>query len=1015
MTWSCPACTLENAWSALECEACGGPPAAAAHVVRLPAELVAAPAPAYPIESEPVVAVVRHGSSSSSSSSSTSSNSSSSDNSNSSRRGGAGSPHDLLPVARVSSSGQTGPVPVARVSSGALLPLAAAEREHEPQEYGTRQLQLQQEEQQQHSQSRLDEALNSAVHVSVREGRGRARYRVTCKEVIDEWVASQRVANREHGLSLFQALVDSDLVQRVPYVLWPVARDSADEEWTFGRRYGVRPSSTSSRAAQRSVLQERVRVACQVCGHAEVMRPKRSASVVEGNAAAVLPPAPVPTPTSASTSTSADRAEASVDSSATDEASVSLSKSTEMANSGSASLSSRGSASPESSGAVVVPRSESQEACGSRSASPSVAQSETWKCPACTFVNELPMELVDEALRVLSPAPPGGFFSRLATAAPFQWLGSAVGVAAENKLSGAGVWGESRPSDRAMGEIVRKAIARAVLEPVALLEQGSDDVASAAVPSVSELFAKDRRGRFGPWRCDAPTGGGPGASPSDTPGASPGASPGAAAGVAAAAAAAAPMPSLDGQPPQVEPSPSYEGLLTVYAPLALKQMRAMFGVTEDMFAESLLDHELVPPGGLALQRAPASPVAHTHPLSPSSGSSGGPGSSEGSGGAGGKSGALLLFSSCGHFVVKSLTKRELGVLLGMLPEWFRHAAAHPNTLLPRIYGLYKVRAGGRPWYVVVSNNAFDSPLHVTAAFDLKGSTASRFVAPLEQREHMDRTGRRPTLKDLNWRRPVALEAQLRARLLEQLDADMAFLEQQGIMDYSLLVGISDGPGGAGGAEHLVPPLAPAPVGAASPSGPDPRRHSSFKEARAAAEAEAEAEAALRVHVEGDTSSEGRSAVPRNAWQQRFGGLRCEATGATVFVQLIDVLQRYDLSKKAERFFKTTFVTTLADLASSVGASLQREEEVTCPGCRARWREPTARLQALAKAAPDGLAPLRCDSCALRFEAAPLQSGDSNISSLEPTAYRARLIAFLRQKVFEDFDPLREAERKRLGF
>ncbi len=56
---------------------------------------------------------------------------------------------------------------------------------------------------------------------------------------------------------------------------------------------------------------------------------------------------------------------------------------------------------------------------------------------------------------------------------------------------------------------------------------------------------------------------------------------------------------------------------------------------------------------------------------------------------------------------------------------------------------------------------------------------------------------------------------------------------------------------------------------------------------------------------------------------------------------------------------------------------------------------------------EGCAARQSSACALRFEAAPLQSGDSNISSLEPTAYRVRLIAFLRQKVFEDFDPLRE--------
>jgi hypothetical protein len=146
----------------------------------------------------------------------------------------------------------------------------------------------------------------------------------------------------------------------------------------------------------------------------------------------------------------------------------------------------------------------------------------------------------------------------------------------------------------------------------------------------------------------------------------------------------------------------------------------------------------------------------------------------------------------------------------------------------------------------------------------------------------------------------------------------------------------------------------------------------------------------------------------------LGGIRCEASGAIVFVQLIDIFQQYDVSKQVERFFKTNIVTAVADIVTSVGVSLQREEEVTCPGCRKSWREPTARLQSLAKASRDGLASLECDSCLLRFEMAPLQGSDSNISSLEPKAYRSRFLQFARNKVFEDYDPAIVAERLRLG-
>ena len=77
----------------------------------------------------------------------------------------------------------------------------------------------------------------------------------------------------------------------------------------------------------------------------------------------------------------------------------------------------------------------------------------------------------------------------------------------------------------------------------------------------------------------------------------------------------------------------------------------------------------------------------------------------------------------------------------------------------RYFMLLKVAVGTRTQdyvRVVVSTNVFDSNLKLDHQFDLKGSTANRWISASEQVAAMEKKGKLPCLKDLNWKKPLAL-------------------------------------------------------------------------------------------------------------------------------------------------------------------------------------------------------------------------------------------------------------------
>eukprot|EP00798_Chlamydomonas_sp_ICE-L_P000635 gene635-2071_t len=188
----------------------------------------------------------------------------------------------------------------------------------------------------------------------------------------------------------------------------------------------------------------------------------------------------------------------------------------------------------------------------------------------------------------------------------------------------------------------------------------------------------------------------------------------------------------------------------------------------------------------------------------------------------GKSGCLFFLSDDEKFLIKTMRKTEIEVLLNMLPQYYKHISTHPHSLVPRYYGYYKhmsthphslvpryygvhgikqlhgraVGVGavllrcacveqlhGRTVRFVVMSNLFCTDLQMHRKFDLKGSTHGRTSGCA------DPTDLKTVFKDLDLDVNIKIANPAYKRLMDQIAADAKFLAQIKVMDYSLLLGI----------------------------------------------------------------------------------------------------------------------------------------------------------------------------------------------------------------------------------
>ncbi|KAK4276773.1 hypothetical protein QN277_014881 [Acacia crassicarpa] len=151
----------------------------------------------------------------------------------------------------------------------------------------------------------------------------------------------------------------------------------------------------------------------------------------------------------------------------------------------------------------------------------------------------------------------------------------------------------------------------------------------------------------------------------------------------------------------------------------------------------------------------------------------------------GKSGSLFYLTQDDRFMIKTVKKSEVKVLLRMLRGYYQHVSQYENSLLTKFYGLHCIKPiGGPKTRFIVMGNLFCSEYPIHRRFDLKGSSHGRTIDKRE--EEIDET---TTLKDLDLNFVFRLQQCWFQKLIKQIEQDCKFLEAEGIMDYSLLVGL----------------------------------------------------------------------------------------------------------------------------------------------------------------------------------------------------------------------------------
>lgn len=166
----------------------------------------------------------------------------------------------------------------------------------------------------------------------------------------------------------------------------------------------------------------------------------------------------------------------------------------------------------------------------------------------------------------------------------------------------------------------------------------------------------------------------------------------------------------------------------------------------------------------------------------------------------GKSGSVLLRSADNLLVLKTISNEESKFLRRILAQYCEYMKRHPNTVLTRFWGLYKViKSPVVKVSFIVMKNAFSSGHKIHERYDLKGSRVGRHSG--EENLRLSRV----MLKDLDlcqMNRRIRLGPSRRQHFLDQITSDCKFLEKFEIIDYSLILGIhytDDGVGtGAGG-------------------------------------------------------------------------------------------------------------------------------------------------------------------------------------------------------------------------
>ncbi|KAA8537330.1 hypothetical protein F0562_026983 [Nyssa sinensis] len=271
----------------------------------------------------------------------------------------------------------------------------------------------------------------------------------------------------------------------------------------------------------------------------------------------------------------------------------------------------------------------------------------------------------------------------------------------------------------------------------------------------------------------------------------------------------------------------------------------------------------------------------------------------------GKSGSFFYLTNDDKYMIKTMKKAEVKVLIRMLPAYYNHVRDFENTLVTKFYGLHCVKLTGaaqKKVRFVIMGNLFCTEYSIHRRFDLKGSSHGRTTDKPEA--EIDAT---TTLKDLDLNFIFRLQEAWFQEFCRQVDKDCDFLEQERIMDYSLLVGLHFRETSPSTGE---PPLITKDCtsGVCTPTGNG--NHDTDESAARLSIADTDqlhldpnrlASIGLGLNMPARVERTVRRTDPES---QLIGEPTGEFYDVILFFGIIDILQDYDISKKLEHAYKS---------------------------------------------------------------------------------------------------------------
>jgi hypothetical protein len=287
----------------------------------------------------------------------------------------------------------------------------------------------------------------------------------------------------------------------------------------------------------------------------------------------------------------------------------------------------------------------------------------------------------------------------------------------------------------------------------------------------------------------------------------------------------------------------------------------------------------------------------------------------------GRSMAMFLKSVSMEFMCKTIADVETNVLLGILKNLTKHLARHKDSLLMRFLMILKVEVGAETGYILCFGDVFSPCDALHERWDIKGRIPKpgkylhfpKFVARLDQHgrevkgesteapspqkdlgvdSHLD-SQRLITRKDKDLTRLFWMEPNVREELVTALLNDFEFLYGNGMMDYSMLIGVRYNDQDN---ESMRMKFA---LGQENLRGIKEQR----PRAKSSASREASPDPSVTTIEEPLPEPLSTTSVRHKANSIFFNGISSIEGHETYYIGIIDMLTVYNMKKKSANFFK----------------------------------------------------------------------------------------------------------------